>query len=78
MSGPPGGCSRSSPCTPGCTSATGWLPGSGPTSPDPRANLRTAVWVLRRSLGDDAVVATRATVALGPVTRDLDEIEALG
>ena len=48
-----------------------------PDSPDPRANLRTAVWVLRRSLGNDAVVATRATVALGPVTRDLDEIDAL-
>ena len=48
-----------------------------PDSPDPRANLRTAVWVLRRSLGDDAVVATRTSVALGPVTRDLDEIDAL-
>ena len=48
-----------------------------PDVPDPRANLRTAVWVLRRSLGDDAVVATRTSVALGPVTRDLDEIDAL-
>ena len=48
-----------------------------PDAPDPRANLRTAVWVLRRSLGDDAVVATRTSVALGPVTRDLDETEAL-
>jgi tetratricopeptide (TPR) repeat protein len=48
-----------------------------PDVPDPRANLRTAVWVLRRSLGDDAVVATRTSVALGPVTRDLDETEAL-
>ena len=48
-----------------------------PDAPDPRANLRTAVWVLRRSLGDDALVATRTSVALGPVTRDLDEIDAL-
>ena len=29
-----------------------------PDAPDPRANLRTAVWVLRRSLGDDALVAS--------------------
>ena len=48
-----------------------------PDAPDPRANLRTAVWVFRRSLGDDAVIATRTSVALGPVTRDLDETEAL-
>ncbi|MDN5854510.1 MAG: hypothetical protein L0K86_16995, partial [Actinomycetia bacterium] len=48
-----------------------------PDAPDPRANLRTAVWVLRRSLGDDAVVATRTSVGLGPVTRDVDETEAL-
>ena len=48
-----------------------------PDVPDPRANLRTAVWVLRRSLGDDAVIATRTSIALGPVTRDLDETEAL-
>ena len=48
-----------------------------PDVPDPRANLRTAVWVLRRSLGDDAVIATRTSVALGPVTRDLDDTETL-
>src|SRR5918994_1579136 len=29
-----------------------------------RANLRTAVWALRRSLGADAVLASRTTVAL--------------
>jgi DNA-binding SARP family transcriptional activator len=48
-----------------------------PDVPDPRANLRTAVWVLRRALGDDAVLATRTSLALGPVTRDIDETEDL-
>ena len=36
-----------------------------PDLPTARANLRTAVWVLRRSLGVDAVDATRTSVALG-------------
>ncbi|MCX6465552.1 MAG: hypothetical protein NTW05_18440, partial [Pseudonocardiales bacterium] len=48
-----------------------------PDSPDARANLRTAVWALRRALGDDALVARRDTVALAPVARDVDDLEAL-
>jgi DNA-binding SARP family transcriptional activator len=42
-----------------------------------RANLRTAVWALRRSLGADAVLASRTTVALAPAHRDVDELEEL-
>ncbi len=38
-----------------------------------RANLRTAVWALRRSLGPDAVITTRESVALGPAVRDIDD-----
>jgi DNA-binding SARP family transcriptional activator/tetratricopeptide (TPR) repeat protein len=44
-----------------------------PDTPTPRASLRTAVWALRQSLGTDALVATRASVALGNVTRDIDD-----
>ena len=47
-----------------------------PDAPTARANLRTAVWTLRRSLGADAVQATRTTVALAPVVRDVDELGA--
>jgi DNA-binding SARP family transcriptional activator/tetratricopeptide (TPR) repeat protein len=38
-----------------------------------RANLRTAVWALRKAVGDDALIASRATVGLRPeaVTVDL-------
>ena len=38
-----------------------------------RANLRTAVWALRKAIGDDALIATRTTVGLRPetVTTDL-------
>jgi DNA-binding SARP family transcriptional activator/tetratricopeptide (TPR) repeat protein len=43
-----------------------------------RANLRTAVWALRQALGPDALVATRMSVALGPVSRDLDDVERDG
>jgi DNA-binding SARP family transcriptional activator/tetratricopeptide (TPR) repeat protein len=49
-----------------------------PDSPTPRASLRTAVWTLRQSLGPDAVVANRGSVALGPVVRDLDDPERDG
>jgi len=38
-----------------------------------RANLRTAVWALRRSLGPDAVITTRDSVAMGPAVRDIDD-----
>lgn len=47
-----------------------------PDAPTARANLRTAVWTLRRSLGADAVQANRTTVALAPVVRDVDELGA--
>ena len=47
-----------------------------PDLPSARANLRTAVWTLRRSLGDDAVHATRTTVALVPASCDVNEIDA--
>jgi DNA-binding SARP family transcriptional activator/tetratricopeptide (TPR) repeat protein len=46
-----------------------------PDAPTARANLRTAVWALRRSLGADAVLATRTTVALAAALRDVDELE---
>jgi DNA-binding SARP family transcriptional activator/tetratricopeptide (TPR) repeat protein len=46
-----------------------------PDAPTARANLRTAVWALRRALGADSVLATRTTVALAPVARDVDELE---
>ena len=38
-----------------------------------RANLRTAVWALRKAVGDDALIASRTTVGLRPeaVTVDL-------
>jgi len=41
--------------------------------PAARANLRTAVWALRKAIGDDALMATRTTVGLRPeaVTTDL-------
>ena len=47
-----------------------WPAAVGPTA---RANLRTAVWALRKAIGDDALVATRTTVGLRPeaVTTDL-------
>jgi DNA-binding SARP family transcriptional activator/tetratricopeptide (TPR) repeat protein len=46
-----------------------------PDAPTARANLRTAVWALRRSLGPDAVRATRSCVELGSVRRDVDELD---
>jgi len=44
-----------------------------PDTATARANLRTAVWTLRQALGPDAVHATRESVALGSVVRDLDD-----
>jgi len=42
-----------------------------------RASLRSVVWALRKSLGDDAVVASRSLVGLAPdrVWVDLHEVE---
>ena len=45
-----------------------------PDLPTARANLRTAVWGLRRVLGADAVEATRTSVALTRVVTDVDEV----
>ena len=41
--------------------------------PAARANLRTAVWALRKAIGDNALIASRATIGLRPeaVTVDL-------
>ena len=67
-----GGCSRSSRCTrPAARDALAarfW-----PDTPTARANLRTAVWALRRALGPEALRATRESVALGPAVRDIDD-----
>jgi DNA-binding SARP family transcriptional activator/tetratricopeptide (TPR) repeat protein len=45
----------------------------GAAGPAARANLRTAVWALRKAVGDDALIASRTTVGLRPeaVTVDL-------
>jgi DNA-binding SARP family transcriptional activator/tetratricopeptide (TPR) repeat protein len=50
--------------------ATLWPAAAGPTG---RANLRTAVWALRRVVGGDALIASRTAVGLRPeaVTVDL-------
>jgi hypothetical protein len=41
--------------------ATLWPSAAGPAA---RANLRTAVWALRKAVGDDALVTSRAAVGL--------------
>src|SRR5437868_11204012 len=50
--------------------ATLWPAAAGPAA---RANLRTAVWALRKAVGDDALVTSRTAVGLRPeaVTVDL-------
>src|SRR5580704_15634967 len=50
--------------------ATLWPGTAGPAG---RANLRTAVWALRKAVGDDALITSRAAVGLRPeaVTVDL-------
>jgi DNA-binding SARP family transcriptional activator len=47
-----------------------WPRTAGPAA---RANLRTAVWALRRAIGNDALIASRTAVGLHPdaVTVDL-------
>jgi DNA-binding SARP family transcriptional activator/tetratricopeptide (TPR) repeat protein len=46
---------------------------SGAPAPAARASLRTAVWALRKAIGDDALIASRTAVGLSPgqVTVDL-------
>jgi DNA-binding SARP family transcriptional activator/tetratricopeptide (TPR) repeat protein len=50
--------------------ATLWPGAAGPAG---RANLRTAVWALRKAVGDDALITSRTAVGLRPgaVTVDL-------
>jgi DNA-binding SARP family transcriptional activator/tetratricopeptide (TPR) repeat protein len=50
--------------------ATLWPAAAGPAA---RANLRTAVWALRKAVGDDALITSRTAVGLRPeaVTVDL-------
>ena len=50
--------------------ATLWPGAAGPAA---RANLRTAVWALRKAVGDDALVTSRTAVGLRPeaITVDL-------
>src|SRR5437763_792894 len=47
--------------------------------PGGRASLRSAVWTLRRAVGDEALVATRSALGLAPdtVSVDLHEIATL-
>ena len=68
-----GDCSRSSRCIPGPHARDALAARFWPDTATARANLRTAVWTLRQALGPDAVHATRESVALGPVVRDLDD-----
>ena len=50
--------------------ATLWPGAAGPAA---RANLRTAVWALRKAVGDDALITSRTAVGLRPeaITVDL-------
>ena len=50
--------------------ATLWPGAAGPAA---RANLRTAIWALRKAVGDDALIASRTVVGLRPeaITVDL-------
>src|SRR5207302_4789003 len=52
--------------------ATLWPGAAGPAA---RANLRTAVWALRKAVGDDALITSRTAVGLRPeaITVDLAE-----
>src|SRR6201995_3760418 len=43
--------------------ATLWPGAAGPAA---RANLRTALWALRKAVGDDALIASRTVVGLRP------------
>ncbi len=47
----------------------------GAAGPAARASLRTAVWALRKAVGDDALIASRTSVGLRPeaITVDLAE-----
>jgi DNA-binding SARP family transcriptional activator/tetratricopeptide (TPR) repeat protein len=50
---------------------------SGAAGPAARANLRTAVWALRKVVGDDALIASRATVGLRPEAVTVDVADCL-
>jgi len=44
----------------------------GAAGPAARANLRTAVWALRKAVGDGALITSRTTVGLHPETVTVD------
>ena len=49
-----------------------WPDAAGPAA---RANLRTAVWALRKAAGDDALIASRTKVGLRPAAVTVDVAE---
>jgi DNA-binding SARP family transcriptional activator/tetratricopeptide (TPR) repeat protein len=51
-----------------------WPGGDGPAA---RASLRTAVWALRKAVGDDALIASRTAVGLRPETVAVDLADCL-
>jgi DNA-binding SARP family transcriptional activator/tetratricopeptide (TPR) repeat protein len=61
---------RPGPCDRETVAALLWPAAPGPAG---RANLRTAVWALRKAIGDDALIASRTTVGLSQeaITTDL-------
>src|SRR5690349_14365502 len=54
--------------------ATLWPGAAGPAA---RANLRTAVWALRKAVGDDALIASRTAVGLRPEAITVDLADGL-
>ena len=76
FSRPSAGCSPSSPCAPDPRIGRPWRatlwPGAAGAAAA-RANLRTAIWALRKAVGDDALITSRTAVGLRPeaVTVDL-------
>ena len=53
--------------------ATLWPGAAGPAA---RANLRTAVWALRKAVGDDALITSRTAVGLRPEAITVDLADA--
>src|SRR5689334_20401610 len=54
--------------------ATLWPGAAGPAA---RANLRTAVWALRKAVGDDALITSRTAVGLRPEAITVDLADGL-
>src|SRR6202008_3027703 len=51
-----------------------WPEAAGPAA---RANLRTAVWALRKAAGDDALIASRIEIGLRPEAVTVDSADCL-